>query len=219
MPSTQHLILISVLVGLLVNGSPIPNMVSDFPTSGWTSGEELETDSLSSDVEPSPKWEQVIKLLIHEVTTFRDEQFVKEFLKPVKDMPLFAAHHVPSIPEHLPNTPCFANYSKVPCLQQISRGLHVYQVLLQHVENEYPKSTWLPSIKQQITVLKELVKNKLNTVVVDNLSTKEHLLSKVPTTTEWQRKTSVHAILRDLRHFLVDTKRALCRMGAKWEGC
>ncbi|XP_010871635.3 interleukin-6-like [Esox lucius] len=217
----KDIILMSVLVVLVVNGTPIPSVHSEVLTSEWTSGEELAINSFSTKPRPSTKWEQIIKMLVHEVTTFRDQQFVEEFQMPLENMSSFAEHQVPSIPQHLTKTPCFSNYSKEACLQEISRGLQVYQVLLQHVQTEYPQSNVIPMVRDHANVLIGLVIGKMKAVVVESLpaSEKEQVLGEVSTATEWHKKTSVHAILRDLRHFLVDTKRALCRMGKKGEGC
>nr|CEG62714.1 interleukin 6 [Coregonus maraena]CEH11581.1 interleukin-6 [Coregonus maraena] len=217
--STHYLSLLSVLV-VLVKTSPVPSALSDLKTSGWTSGEELATDSFSGETGAPPKWEQIVKMLVHEVTTFRDQQFVEEFQKPVEEMSSFTQHQVPSTPPHLSKTLCFTS-KKEACLQEISRGLQVYQVLLQHVKAEYPQSTLLPSVTHQTTVLIGLVKDQMKAAeVVEDLSAseRERVLGEVTTGTEWERKTSVHTILRELRNFLVDTKRALCGMGKRGKG-
>ncbi|KAM9414824.1 interleukin-6 [Salvelinus alpinus] len=209
--STRYLSLLSVLV-VLVKGSPVPSALSELMTSGWTSGEELGTDGETG---APPKWEQIIKMLVHEVTTLRNQQFVEEFQKPVEEMSSFSQHQVPSTPPHLSKSLCSTS-NKEACLQEISRGLQVYQLLLQHIKAEYPQSTLVPSVTQQTTVLIGLVKDQMKAAeVVEDLSASERkrVLGEVPTGTEWERKTSVHAILRELRNFLVDTKRALRRMG------
>ncbi|XP_029590445.1 interleukin-6 [Salmo trutta] len=211
--STRYLSLLSVLV-VFVKGSPVPSALSELMTSGWTSGEELATDSLYGETGAPPKWEQIIKMLVHEVTTLRNQQFVEEFQKPVEEISSFSQHQVPSTPPHLSKTLC-STTNKEACLQEIRRGLRVYQLLLQHVKAEYPQSTLLPSVTHQTTVLIGLVKNQMKAAeVVEDLSAseRERVLGEVSTGTEWERKTSVHAILRELRNFLVDTKRALRRM-------
>ncbi|KAK6327736.1 hypothetical protein J4Q44_G00033820 [Coregonus suidteri] len=222
MTSTHYLSLLSVLVVLVVNGSPVPSAPSELPTSGWTSGEELAVESFSGEPGAPPKWKKVIKLLIQEVINFRDQQFVEEFQKPVEEMSSFLQYQVPSIPTHLSKTPCStSNYNKEACLQQISHGLQVYQVLLQHLKAEYPQSTLLPSAMHQTTVLIGLVKDKMKAAeVVEDLSAseRERVLGEVSTGTEWERKTSVHAILSELRHFLVDTKITLYSMGKRGKG-
>ncbi|XP_042151264.1 interleukin-6-like isoform X1 [Oncorhynchus tshawytscha] len=214
----SDLSLLSVLVVMVVNGSPVPSA----PV--WTSGEELAVESFSGEPGAPPIWEnviKVIKLLVQEVINFRDQQFVEEFQKPVEEMSSFIQYQVPSIPTHLSKTPCStSNYNKEACLQKISHGLQVYHVLLQHVKAEYPQSTLLPSVMHQTTVLIGLFKDKMKAAeVVEDLSAseRERVLGEVSTGIEWERKTSVHAILRELRHFLVDTKTALrtWRRGAK----
>ncbi|KAJ7991624.1 hypothetical protein DPEC_G00285830 [Dallia pectoralis] len=201
---------------MVVNSVPVPSALSELPNLEWTSGEELETNLFSTEPRASTKLMDIIKKLIHEVTAFRD-QFVEDFQKPVEEIP---EYRVPSIPDHLTKTPCFSNYSKEPCLQEISRGLQVYQVLLQYAHTQYPQSSEIPNVRDQTNILIMLVKGKMK-AGTENLtdSEKKHVLGKVPTKTEWDRKRSVHAILRDLRHFLVDSKKALCRMGNRGDGC
>uniref|UniRef100_A0A4W5JLT8 Interleukin-6 n=1 Tax=Hucho hucho TaxID=62062 RepID=A0A4W5JLT8_9TELE len=214
--STRYLSLFSVLV-VLVKGSTVPSALSELTTSGWTSGEELPTDSFYGETGAPPKWEQIIKMLVHEVTTLRNKQFVEEFQKPVEEISSFTQHQVPSTPPHLSKTLCSTS-NKEACLQEISRGLQVYQILLQHVKAEYPQSTLLPSVTHQTTVMIGLVKDQMKAAeVVEDLSAseRERVLGELSTGTEWERKTSVHAILRELCNFLVDTKRALRRMGKR----
>lgn len=67
----SDLSLLSVLVVMVVNGSPVPS------APGWTSGEELAVESFSGEPGAPPIWEnviKVIKLLVQEVINFRDQQ-------------------------------------------------------------------------------------------------------------------------------------------------
>ncbi|KAJ8397316.1 hypothetical protein AAFF_G00441500 [Aldrovandia affinis] len=211
MPSTQRLsrALFAPLVLLLavpwsrVSGAPCSGVGGEMAE---ISGDELpkETPPKSS---PLTKWEPLARLLICEVGNLRDQQF-KEFGDPkanFKDNKL----ELPSIPEPDCSPP---NFSKESCLQGVSSGLQVHGAYLHFVEREYPSLGKVSDIKFRTKRLAdhvmELMKHSKRTHELDSQA-REKLVSALPQSTPWERKMTVHVLLREFRTFLEDADAVL----------
>ncbi|XP_046874678.1 interleukin-6-like isoform X2 [Hypomesus transpacificus] len=198
-----------MITWLLINAtaSPVPTPVSEVP-SEETSGDELNVPT-SCTFSASSNWESKIKVLIHEVTELQGQK-IKEHK--------FNASITDSLKYYMLSTPkawCLNNHqSKETCQEKLSEGLTEYMVLLQHAETESNSSEMVFSIINHTKDLLHLLqhKRKDSKVIELNMKDQDKLLKELSRGTEWQKKITELVILRDLRAFLADTKRALCRL-------
>ncbi|TNN28895.1 Interleukin-6 [Liparis tanakae] len=100
------------------------------------------------------------------------------------------------------------------CLHRLAHGLYIYTVLLKHVEKEYPGNVICSVVKCYSGLLINLIKHKMrNPEQVTALSSNQEaqLLGGLNHLDAFQRKMTAHSILRQLHHFLVDSKRAITK--------
>ncbi|KAJ8267286.1 hypothetical protein COCON_G00124580 [Conger conger] len=158
---------------------------------------------------PSTKWEPLTYELFYEVSKLHDQQFVEEFDEPKENMSNYKDNKLA-----LPNVAecSSSNFSKDTCLLRISTGLQLHALYLQFVQQEYSNSVRVPYIKSRTKALAdhvtEIMKSSKHAVEL-SVSAREELLRALPAGSEWERKITVHVLLREFRSFLMATVRAL----------
>ncbi|XP_062301947.1 interleukin-6-like [Osmerus eperlanus] len=203
---TSHFALMITWLLLNATGSPVPTPVSEVPLEE-TSGDELNVPT-SCTFSASTNWESKIKVLVHEVTELQGQR-IKEHK--------FNASITDSLKYYTLSTPkagCLNNHQSKETCQKLSEGLTEYMVLLQHAETESNSSEIVHSIINHTKDLLHLLqhKRKDSKVVALNMKDQDKLLKELSAGTEWQKKITELVILRDLRAFLADTKRTLCKL-------
>nr|ATW72333.1 interleukin 6 [Plecoglossus altivelis] len=203
---TSHFAFILTWLLLNATGSPVPTTFFE------VSSEEMSGDMLNGPTSctfgAAPNWESKIKVLIHEVTEFQG-QTIKEYK--------FDASIADSLKYYTLSTPkarCLNYQNMETCQEKLSKGLTQYMALLQHAETKDNGSEIVHSIIHLTKDLLQLFQPKRNNskVVAVNKEDQDKLLKDLSTGTEWKKKMIEIVILRDLRSFLTDTKRALCKL-------
>ncbi|XP_036371941.1 interleukin-6 [Megalops cyprinoides] len=201
--SLLALLLLSV-PGAPVRGAPCSSAVGE-PSE--TSGDEIPEISVS----PAAKWEPLTRMLICDVINLRDQQFVEEFHEPKENMSNYKENTLP-LP-HVGARDCSSsNFSKESCLQRISHGLQVFAVYLQFVESEYARSGKAADIKFRTKILSDHVIHRMkNPQLAQELDSdaRELQLRALPAASAWDRKSTVHVLLREFASFLKDAYRAI----------
>ncbi|KAJ8335101.1 hypothetical protein SKAU_G00407400 [Synaphobranchus kaupii] len=210
MSSTQRsrasfvLLLLSVCA-LHVTGAPCSSIGAETLE---ISGDELPD---TPKVSPSTKWKPLTNVLLCEVSSLRDQQFDEEFAEPKDNMSNYK-HHRLGLPQIIEHDCSSSNFSKESCLLRIARGLQLHAVYLQFVEQEYSKPATVADIKFRTKALAghvmEMMKNSKHVQEL-NSDARDKLLSALPTASSWERKITVHVLLRDYHKFLTQTFRAL----------
>uniref|UniRef100_A0A8C3AUR1 Interleukin-6 n=1 Tax=Cyclopterus lumpus TaxID=8103 RepID=A0A8C3AUR1_CYCLU len=175
---------------LHASGAPVEDTPTDMPA-GEPSGEEQAGPSNLLSV--SPVWHAFEDEFQHELKY--------HFLENYK---------VSSLPAGCP----LSNFSKEACLHRLAHGLRIYTVLLKHVEKEYPGNLICSVVKYYSDLLINLSKDKMRNpeqVTALTSSQEAQLLGGLDHLDAFQRKMTAHSILRQLHHFLVDSKRAITK--------
>lgn len=197
-----------MLTWLMLNtiGSPVPSIHPEIPTEE-TSGEELDQSTSCTFSSPA-KWEDTIRVLVHEVANLQGQK-IKEDMLNVSVIDSLKYYTLST-----PKTGCLNSHqSKESCRQKLSQGLAEYMVLLQHIETQNNSSKLVLSIFNHIRDLLHILQHKMvHTAVEGNVKEQEELRKNLTSGTEWQRKVIALVILNDLRAYLADTKRALCKL-------
>ncbi|KAK7898681.1 hypothetical protein WMY93_019534 [Mugilogobius chulae] len=174
---------------------------TDLPTEGPSGeGDEGTTDLLSD----SPVWRSLL-----DATHRHKQEFDREFTGSIEYLHLDNFNMV-SFPEDCRNT----SLNMEGCLRRLVRGLLVYQVLLKHVEREYPRSEVLPNIKYSCSLLISATRQKMkkpDVVKTLSKSQEDNLLKEVGHTDIFHRKMFAHNILRKLHEFIRDTQVSIKR--------
>uniref|UniRef100_A0A8C3AYE1 Interleukin-6 n=1 Tax=Cyclopterus lumpus TaxID=8103 RepID=A0A8C3AYE1_CYCLU len=171
---------------LHASGAPVEDTPTDMPA-GEPSGEEQAGPSNLLSV--SPVWHAVLG-----ATKRHQKEFEDEFQHELK-YHFLENYKVSSLPAGCP----LSNFSKEACLHRLAHGLRIYTVLLKHVEKEYPGNLICSVMRnpEQVTALTS--------------SQEAQLLGGLDHLDAFQRKMTAHSILRQLHHFLVDSKRAITK--------
>uniref|UniRef100_A0A8C6KT67 Interleukin-6 n=1 Tax=Nothobranchius furzeri TaxID=105023 RepID=A0A8C6KT67_NOTFU len=151
-------------------------------------------------------WELALEALKH-----HQEEFEEEFQGNIEYTSL-DKYNRSSFPVNSPNS----SFSKEAFLQRLTQGMHIYMVLLRHVEKEYPHWSFLTKVKNSLLRLITLIKGKMRNshrVTVPTSSQVSQMLSDLSNTDDFHRKMRGHSVLYHLRNFLVDGKRAF----KKWD--
>ncbi|XP_041665406.1 interleukin-6-like [Cheilinus undulatus] len=167
---------------------------------GDPSGEEVE--STSESLSSSDLWG-----LILSVTNNHSEEFEAEFNNQVK-YHMLEDIKIPSLPMSCP----ISNFSKEACLNRLVNGLFVYNVLLKHVEKEYPNNYKISETRANCGQLVNLIKRNMKhpeRVIELPSSQEEQILQDINSPDTFQRKTTAHSILFHLRNFLLQGKRVI----------
>ncbi|XP_068432134.1 interleukin-6 [Clinocottus analis] len=211
MPSQLNLLsavtLAAVLLLLHASGAPVGDAPTDIPT-GEPSGDEEEEVGPSDLLGASPVWHAVLG-----VTKSHKKEFEDEFLHELK-YHFLENYKVSSLPAGCP----LSNFSKEACLHRLAHGLLVYTVLLKHVEKEYPGNLICSVAKYYSGLLINLSKDKMRNpeqVTALTSSQEAQLLGGLDQRNAFERKMTAHSILRQLHHFLVDSKRAITKREGK----
>ncbi|CAL1584538.1 unnamed protein product [Knipowitschia caucasica] len=174
-----------------VGGAPI-----DLPTDAPSGEGDVRPLDLLSD---SPLW----KVLLD--ATHRNRQMFDREFSSIMDYLHLDNFNISSFPEDCQNT----SINMEGCLKRLVRGLLVFQVLLKHVEREYPKSEILPKLKYFCRLLTSAAGQKMrNSDIIQTLSQSDEdsLLKEVGHPDTFYRKMFAHNILRKLHEFLRETK-------------
>ncbi|XP_054462475.1 interleukin-6-like [Anoplopoma fimbria] len=190
-----------MLLLLHASGAPVEDVPTDTPA-GEPSGEEevWPSDLLSA----SPVWLSVL-----DATRRHKKEFEDEFHNVLK-YHFLENYKVSSLPVGCPHS----NFSKEACLHRLAQGLLIYTALLKHVEKEYPGSLICSVVKYNSGLLINMSKDKMrNPEQVTALSSSQEaqLLRDLDSPDAFQRKMTAHSILRQLHHFLIDSKRAITK--------
>uniref|UniRef100_A0A8C6SIF7 Interleukin-6 n=1 Tax=Neogobius melanostomus TaxID=47308 RepID=A0A8C6SIF7_9GOBI len=170
------LLMVLMLAALDISvGAPV-----DFPTEEPSgAGAEGGSHLLSK----NPLWKSLLD------ATHRHEQEA-EFPDLNPDLHL-ENFNISSLPEDCRN----ASINMEGCLRRLAQGLLVYQVLLRHVEQEYPLSKVLPNAKHFSGPLITATKEKPGGHTAEGSESLRH----------FSQKMFAHNILRKLHEFLRDT--------------
>ncbi|XP_071776241.1 interleukin-6-like [Centroberyx gerrardi] len=187
-----------------VTGAPVAVTPTESP-SGDPSGEEQETERPSDLLSASPLWDSFIV-----ATELHEKKFEEEFQNQVKHQ-FLDDYKFPSPQAGCPSL----NFSKESCLHRLVQGLLKYQVLLKHVEKEYPRNSMLPdgklyNLAPLISLIKEKMKHPERVTALTS-SQEEQLLKELVNPDTFHRKMTAYNILHQLRLFLIDGKRAVAR--------
>uniref|UniRef100_A0A3Q4GPU1 Interleukin-6 n=1 Tax=Neolamprologus brichardi TaxID=32507 RepID=A0A3Q4GPU1_NEOBR len=201
MPSifNVHVFSAVMLAALLLCASGAP--IEDRSVAGDFSGEETEEAEMST-VKPFNIW----RTLFDSAQEY--EKFEHHFQTLENRDQALDSHTPASIPKHCNIT----KFRKEVCLQTLAKGLLIYSVLLKHVEKEYRGSLNFSDIlKVKFT---KKMKNS-NQVTALTSSEEEQLLKEVNSPDPYHSKLHAYSILRALKAFLSEGKRAVCRMEKK----
>uniref|UniRef100_A0A3Q4GRN1 Interleukin-6 n=1 Tax=Neolamprologus brichardi TaxID=32507 RepID=A0A3Q4GRN1_NEOBR len=193
-----HVFSAVMLAALLLCASGAP--IEDRSVAGDFSGEETEEAEMST-VKPFNIWR----------TLFDSAQ---EYEKAVRACSLTMINS--SITRAI-----LLSFVQEVCLQTLAKGLLIYSVLLKHVEKEYRGSLNFSDAPSNIGTLIDLagmVKGKMknsNQVTALTSSEEEQLLKEVNSPDPYHSKLHAYSILRALKAFLSEGKRAVCRMEKK----
>ncbi|KAM6903822.1 interleukin-6-like [Lycodopsis pacificus] len=194
-----------MLAALLLHasGAPVEDTPTDTPA-GEPSGEEEEVVWPSDLLSVSPVWHALLG-----ATRRHKKEFEDEFQNELK-YHFLENYRVSSLPAGCPHS----NFSKEACLHRLAQGLLIYTVILKHVEKEYPSSSICSVAKYYSGLLVNLCKEKMRNseqVTALNSSQEAQLLRGLDNPDTFHRKMTAHSILRQLHHFLVDSKRAITK--------
>ncbi|XP_071368620.1 interleukin-6-like [Centroberyx affinis] len=182
-----------------VTGAPVAVAPTESP-SGDPSGEEQEAERPS---DLSRLWDSFIA-----TTELHEKKFEEEFQNQVNYQYLDDSNFQSGCPG--------LNFSKESCLHRLVQGLLKYQVLLKHVEKEYPRNSMLPHVKlYSLASLISLTKQKMKhpeRVTAMTSSQEEQLLKELAHPDTFHRKMTAYNILHLLHLFLIDGKRAVVKM-------
>ncbi|KAJ0055027.1 hypothetical protein NL108_008749, partial [Boleophthalmus pectinirostris] len=188
--------LVSMLLMVAALMDPAVAAPVDLPTEAPSGeGGEGATDLLSD----SPVWRALL-----DATHRHKQEFDKEFKGSIEYLHL-DNFNIVSFPEDCRNT----SINMEGCLKRLVRGLIVYQVLLKHVEREYPESEGLPNIKYFCNLLISAARQKMrkpDAVKTLSKNQEDSLLKEVAHSDTFHRKMFAHNILRKLHEFLRDTQ-------------
>ncbi|XP_065326612.1 interleukin-6-like [Pelmatolapia mariae] len=195
-----------MLAALLLCASGAP--IEDGSVAGDFSGEGTEEAEMST-VKPFNIW----KSLFDSAQEY--EKAFEHHFQTLENRDQALDSHIPaSIPKHCNIT----KFRKEACLQTLAKGLLIYSVLLKHVEKEYRGSLNFSDAPSNIGTLIDLagmVKGKMknsNQVTPLTSSEEEQLLKEVNSPDPYHSKLHAYSILRALKAFLSEGKRAVCRM-------
>lgn len=168
---------------------------TDFPTEAPSgAGDEGGPHLLSE----SALWKTLL-----DATHRHRQEFDRQFPDPNQYLHL-DNFNIASFPEDCRNT----SINMEGCLRRLVRGLLVYQVLLRHVEKEYPLSEVLPNARFFSSLLISATRQKMrkpDAVKALSSGQEEALLKEVNHSDTFHRKMTAHNILRKLYEFLRDT--------------
>ncbi|XP_040910207.1 interleukin-6 [Toxotes jaculatrix] len=199
MPSKLNAYLLSAAMLLCALGAPVENELNN-SEAGDTSGEESREGTSEGELlSNSEVWRLMLGMTVR-----HQQEFEGEFQNVMKYR-FLDNYKVPSPPSKCPKS----NFSKEACLHRLAEGLYTYMVLLKYVEKEYPNSSILSVVRHHSGSLMELIKGKMrNRELVKPLdsSQEEQLLKELDNPDAYHRKMTAHQILRQLHHFLRDSK-------------
>uniref|UniRef100_A0A3P9BHL1 Interleukin-6 n=1 Tax=Maylandia zebra TaxID=106582 RepID=A0A3P9BHL1_9CICH len=190
-----HVFSAVMLAALLLCASGAP--IEDGSVAGDFSGEETEEAQMST-VKPFNIWRSLF-------------DSAQEYEKAVRACSLTMINS--SITRAV-----LLSFVQETCLQTLAKGLLIYSVLLKHVEKEYRGSLNFSDAPSNIGTLIDLagmVKGKMknsNQVTPLTSSEEEQLLKEVNSPDPYHSKLNAYSILRALKAFLSEGKRAVCRM-------
>uniref|UniRef100_A0A3Q2X2P5 Interleukin-6 n=1 Tax=Haplochromis burtoni TaxID=8153 RepID=A0A3Q2X2P5_HAPBU len=190
-----HVFSAVMLAALLLCASGAP--IEDGSVAGDFSGEETEEAEMST-VKPFNIWRSLF-------------DSAQEYEKAVRACSLTMINS--SITRAV-----LLSFVQETCLQTLAKGLLIYSVLLKHVEKEYRGSLNFSDAPSNIGTLIDLagmVKGKMknsNQVTPLTSSEEEQLLKEVNSPDPYHSKLNAYSILRALKAFLSEGKRAVCRM-------
>uniref|UniRef100_A0A3P9BH62 Interleukin-6 n=1 Tax=Maylandia zebra TaxID=106582 RepID=A0A3P9BH62_9CICH len=192
MPSifNVHVFSAVMLAALLLCASGAP--IEDGSVAGDFSGEETEEAQMST-VKPFNIWRSLFD------SAQEYEKFEHHFQTLENRDQALDSHTPASIPKHCNIT----KFRKETCLQTLAKGLLIYSVLLKHVEKEYRGSLNFSDILKVKFTIK---------VTPLTSSEEEQLLKEVNSPDPYHSKLNAYSILRALKAFLSEGKRAVCRM-------
>uniref|UniRef100_A0A3Q2X3U4 Interleukin-6 n=1 Tax=Haplochromis burtoni TaxID=8153 RepID=A0A3Q2X3U4_HAPBU len=192
MPSifNVHVFSAVMLAALLLCASGAP--IEDGSVAGDFSGEETEEAEMST-VKPFNIWRSLFD------SAQEYEKFEHHFQTLENRDQALDSHTPASIPKHCNIT----KFRKETCLQTLAKGLLIYSVLLKHVEKEYRGSLNFSDILKVKFTIK---------VTPLTSSEEEQLLKEVNSPDPYHSKLNAYSILRALKAFLSEGKRAVCRM-------
>uniref|UniRef100_A0A3B4BKS2 Interleukin-6 n=2 Tax=Periophthalmus magnuspinnatus TaxID=409849 RepID=A0A3B4BKS2_9GOBI len=201
-PTNLYAALLSVLLMVAALMDPVAVAPLDLPTEAPSGeGDTGATDLLSD----SPMWRTLL-----DATHQHKQEFNREFTGSIEYLHL-DNFNIVSFPEDCRNT----SINMEGCLRRLVRGLLVYQVLLKHVEREYPNSQVLPNIKYFSSLLISATRQKMrkpDAVKALSRTQEDSLLKEVDHFDMFNRKMFAHNILRKLHEFLRDIQVSIKRI-------
>ncbi|XP_048849638.1 interleukin-6 [Brienomyrus brachyistius] len=185
------------LVMLLAQGAPCVSHLQDVSD---TSGD--------GSLEPTSRnLENLSAGLVCLIGSLRDEHFAKDW--PEESMSSYKDHKI-TMPHLIVEDGCFSHrFNKKRCLSRIASKLQLYRPYLDFVKMENPGSSEVDDVISRTDTLTRSIKDKLPKVEESDTSSPGALPTLPSDRTEWERKITVHVILRELGVFMAETHRAI----------
>nr|XP_023673422.1 interleukin-6 [Paramormyrops kingsleyae] len=194
LPFTFALLPLAVLIA---HGAPC---VSHLEDASDTSGD--------GSLDPTSRnLEHLSAVLVCLIGSLRDEHFAKNW--PQESMSSYKDHKI-TMPYLNVEDGCFSlKFNKKRCLSGIASKLQLYRPYLDFVKIENPGSSKVDDVISRTDTLTRSIKDKLPKVEESDSSSQGALPTLPSDKTEWERKITVHVILRELGVFMAETHRAV----------